>query len=545
VHTVADVSTDSCAGGIRRRWQAAVVLLAVLGVGIVLLATAKYGAGLTTDSVYYLDAARSLAAGSGYVSHSGEPLVWWPPLYPMLLALVSIVAGLDPAAFAHLVNAALFALLVGLASALLRAGFQHTTAYSILGVCAIVFSAPLSGVYAMAWSECLFIPLVAVWLVAAQRYRTSHGLPALAAMILSAALAGMTRYVGVVLVLANLLVVLFAAGISLQARFARAGAATLLSLAPLGFWLVRNYQQAGTLSGSRFHPVFELVTNVILLLMLMLAWYEPIGLVAKPAIGAGVQVVKPATLSVSLFVAMVAFFALAAALLLSRRARALLSHGLKTALRRQQPAVLFLGVYSAALVLLAARGASSFVDQRLVAPLYVPATVFALGLAYRLFARERSGRGAFTRGVPVLLLSLWLCFPLARVLRSTAARYRNGAGGYNVTSWRQSETLAHARQMASAGGRVDMYSNGRDVLWALARVDAGWVPARTGVALSDLRGRWPESGASAVVWFDSIVWRKQLFTIEELGEISNVAEVARFSDGAFYRVSARDTTAPD
>lgn len=529
----------------RCRWQAAVVLLAVLGAGIVLVSTAKYGAGLTTDSVYYLDAARNLAAGEGYVFHSGEPLTWWPPLYPALLALVGVVTGLDPAAFAHLVNAALFALLVGLAFTLLRAGSQHTPAYSVLGVCAIVFSAPLSAVYAMAWSECLFIPLVAVWLVAAQRYRTSHGLPALAAMALSAALASLTRYVGVVLVLANLLVVLFAAGTSLRARLARASATTFISLVPLGFWLARNYQQAGTLSGSRFHPVFELVTNVTLLMMLVLAWYEPIGLVAKPAIGAGVHVVKPATLSISLFVAMIAFFALAAILLLSRRARALLWHGLKTALWHQQPVVLFVGVYAAALVFLAARGASSHLDQRLVAPLYVPATVFALDLAYGLLARERSGCGAFTRWVPVLLLSFWLCFPMVRVLRSTAGRHRNGAGGYNVTTWRQSETLARARQIASAEGRVDLYSNGSDVLWALARVDADWLPAKTEVAQGDLSGRWPDSGASAVVWFDSIFWRKQLSTIEELGEISNVEEVARFNDGAVYRVSRRDTAFPD
>ena len=98
---------------------------------------------------------------------------------------------------------------------------------------------------------------------------------------------------------------------------------------------------------------------------------------------------------------------------------------------------------------------------------------------------------------------------------------------------------------ASSGGRVHLYSNGRDVLWALVRVDAGWVPARTEVALGDLRGRWPDSGTSAVVWFDSIFWRKQLFSVEELGKISNVEEVARFSDGAVYRVSRRDTAAPD
>jgi hypothetical protein len=328
-------------------------------------------------------------------------------------------------------------------------------------------------------------------------------------------------------------------------RFTRAGVFAILSLAPLGFWLLRNYQQAGTLSGDRFHPVFDFMTNTILLVTSMLSWYEPFGLAVKSASGAGAQAARSASLSINLFVVLVGTCALAAALALSRTARTRLARGLKAVLWHHQPAVIFLAAYSAASVLLAARGASSFVDQRLLSPLYVPATMALLKLAYGVLGQERANPTALARNMPLVLLSLWLCFPLTWVLRSTARRYENGAGGYNTRTWRESETIAHARRVPSTNGGNHLYSNGRDVLWALARVNASWIPSRTDVPLSDLRGRWPDDGASVVVWFDSITWRKHLFSVEELGEISNVEKVAQLNDGSIYCVSVREAPVQD
>jgi hypothetical protein len=47
------------------------------------------------------------------------------------------------------------------------------------------------------------------------------------------------------------------------------------------------------------------------------------------------------------------------------------------------------------------------------------------------------------------------------------------------------------------------------------------------------------------VWFDSITWRKHLFSVEELGEISNVEKVAQLNDGSIYRVSVREAPVQD
>jgi hypothetical protein len=542
--TADGAGSDFSTRRLRRRWQVAVVLLALLGGGLVLLASARYGAGLTTDSVAYLDVARSIASGKGFTFHTGEPLINWPPLYPMLLALVGVVTGLDPSSFAHIVNAILFGLLVLLSAHLLRSGLRMTSSYSVLGVCAMVFSVPLSGIYAMTWSECLFVPLVVLFLICAQRYGESRSMASLAIMAISTALACLTRYIGVALVPAGILVIMLAPRANFRARFTRATGFVVLSLVLFGLWLLRNYQQAGTLSGNRFHPVFELATNTILLLTSMLSWYEPFGLAVKSASGAGAEAAKSASLFINLFVALAGACALAAALALSRTARTRLSLGLKAILRHHQPAVIFVAAYSVVLVLLAARGASSFLDQRLLSPLFVPVTLLLLELAYDVLGQVRARPTVLSRNLPPVMLSLWLCFPLAWVVRSTARRYEKGAGGYNTRTWRESATIEYARRVPSINGGNHVYSNGRDALWALAGVNADWIPSRTEVLLSDLRGRWPDS-ASVVVWFDSITWRKQQFSIEELGEISNIERVAQLNDGSIYRVSVRQAPGRD
>src|SRR6185503_4699721 len=59
------------------------------------LATAKYGAGVASDSTKYLSVAQNLLNGNGLFDHRGSPLLSWPPLYPMIIAGVSGLTRLD------------------------------------------------------------------------------------------------------------------------------------------------------------------------------------------------------------------------------------------------------------------------------------------------------------------------------------------------------------------------------------------------------------------------------------------------------------------
>src|SRR5574341_1188324 len=67
------------------------LVLMVLG-GI---ATARYGAGVSSDSVKYLSVAQNLLDGHGLYDHRGWPLLSWPPLYSMLLAGLAWLTRMD------------------------------------------------------------------------------------------------------------------------------------------------------------------------------------------------------------------------------------------------------------------------------------------------------------------------------------------------------------------------------------------------------------------------------------------------------------------
>ena len=518
-----DANIGFNAQGAGRRWRGAVVLLALAGIGLVLLSTAKYGAGLSTDSVAYLDVARNLASGRGFVFHTGEPLVWWPPLYPMLLALIGFATGLDPAAFVHLVNAALFALVIYLSARLFRTGFRHNTTYSLLGVCAVLLSIPLSLVYATAWSECLFIPLVLLFLVSAQRYWDSGSMLSLAVMTFSTALACLTRYIGIVLVPVGVVTIILASGVKFKTRVTRAILFAALSLAPLGLWLVRNYQLTGTLAGHRGHGS-SITDSVILCAQTTLPWYL-FGLISELAVLAWVVVLTVRILS-------------------SRTAIGRVTSSLKAVLIGDFPAVLFLLTYATMLLATSSTAEYDQIGDRLLSPVFVPATLVLLKVGSYLFGPAEQRTTALVSRVPSVLLALWLCFPLASVVRTTAGRYRNGAGGLNTMKWRESETVAYAKQMTSTKDDVHVYSNGTDALWELARVNASELPRRWEVNQNDLYGHWPTESASVLVWFNNRRWREYFFSVEELEEIANVEEVAYLSDGTIYRVSVRDTAVP-
>src|SRR3972149_1100202 len=69
--------------------------LAVMAMILCGVATARYGAGVSSDSTKYLSVAQNLLMGNGLYDHKGAPLLSWPPLYSIILAGLSLVTSLD------------------------------------------------------------------------------------------------------------------------------------------------------------------------------------------------------------------------------------------------------------------------------------------------------------------------------------------------------------------------------------------------------------------------------------------------------------------
>lgn len=86
----------------------AIIAAGVFGALLVMLAVTPYGPGGNPDSSVYVDAARHLAAGEGFVAYGMhgelEPVTHWPPLFSAVMAL-AILLGVPPFGAGSLVNA--------------------------------------------------------------------------------------------------------------------------------------------------------------------------------------------------------------------------------------------------------------------------------------------------------------------------------------------------------------------------------------------------------------------------------------------------------
>lgn len=131
------------------------------------------------DSMNYVDVARNIASGKGIVqstlgfnqtflfqadSQIPTPLVSQPPLYPLLIALLSH-AGLTPADAALAIPAIAYGIILFLAYLLTRDLYSERVA--LLSVAALLLYAPLRFVSNFAWTESpgIVFLLLSLWLL--------------------------------------------------------------------------------------------------------------------------------------------------------------------------------------------------------------------------------------------------------------------------------------------------------------------------------------------------------------------------------------------
>ena len=81
--------------GENKKYYLFLVFSALFSVALAFVITSKYGAAVSGDGVIYLSVADNLVAGKGFFDHTSAPLIWFPPLYPLLLAAFKKITGAD------------------------------------------------------------------------------------------------------------------------------------------------------------------------------------------------------------------------------------------------------------------------------------------------------------------------------------------------------------------------------------------------------------------------------------------------------------------
>jgi hypothetical protein len=184
------------------RW-AALLIPALLGAAAVIWAT-PWGAGTSQDSAYYVCGARSfvqtgkiMACGDG---RDPSPMTRFPPLYPLILAVPSLI-GVDPMPAARWIGAAALAVNVVLMGLVLRAA-GASLFLSLLAELIFLTSDIILTVHLFIWSDASFIVFLLLFVYGYCRWlgdRRRRWIFLAAGAVVAAC---MIRYIGVVLPLA-------------------------------------------------------------------------------------------------------------------------------------------------------------------------------------------------------------------------------------------------------------------------------------------------------------------------------------------------------
>ncbi len=506
------------------------IALSAIGAGHVLAREVNCGVGLDWDSANYIVVARNLLAGEGFVQiFAHKPYTLWPPLYPLLLAGASFFV-FDPRDVAGPVNAILFAATIFVAGQWLR---QHLKSRLLVlwGCLAVALAFPLAHLAAWAMSETPFILLATLALVRMDEYLRGGERSSLLWAAAFSALTCLTRYMGIAMLGAIVSLLIFQRGGAPLDKAKRIVAYALISMMPLGLWLLRNFLLIGSLTGNERHGDLDFleILNQILTLVEKWAFLPP-------------ALVGIALLALAIAVGYLCFFSLR-----------------KTgAWTDWHPFFTFGGFALAYLVLLVVAVLSGYawfgIHKRFLVPLYIPVLFVALFAVDRVLLYVRENGQARMTGIEVwkkkfldravfIVLSPWLLYCGIVNVQMIGRANEGGSVGYANTQWLASEVLHYIR---GVDGDAAIVANQAAATYVhtKARANHYYIPCDK----DRLQRLLTEKAAGAddvyVVWFyDPIMWCHGEYGLPEVRALPRLVQVATLSDGVIFRMARRQSEA--
>ncbi|NPV77400.1 MAG: phospholipid carrier-dependent glycosyltransferase [Anaerolineae bacterium] len=265
---------------LRVRWASFAILLALMAVyaaSLLLSATSVYGIGIRSDSVAYIWSARNLAEGIGLGRMDGggnfKAMTHWPPLYPVVLAAFPLF-GMDVIEGARWLGAILGGLNVALVGWML-ARITRSPWFAAGGALIVLFSPAMAETNLQAMTEPLYISLSLLALLFLDTALLRGRRRWLLAAAVFTALALLTRYVGLSLVLAGALGILIYERQTLGRRGRDLAIFLAIAVLPAGLWALRNLALSGSAANRALTFYAIPVSDFALAFETMQGWVSP------------------------------------------------------------------------------------------------------------------------------------------------------------------------------------------------------------------------------------------------------------------------------
>lgn len=182
-----------------------------------IMRTSYHGLLFGADTVDYLSTAESLTSGKGFRTYSHYLSLYHPPLYPLLLAFLNIL-GMDVQDASRVINIVALGLITLLTGNWLKRYIKSRLL--VAGTVAImVTSHILNSVALFAMTETLFILLILLALLQLDTFLNQrNSMIPLSLSALFAVLATLTRWTGISVIFATVILVIFDKRISIKSR---------------------------------------------------------------------------------------------------------------------------------------------------------------------------------------------------------------------------------------------------------------------------------------------------------------------------------------
>jgi hypothetical protein len=505
---------------------AAVLALAAIGVGF--YTTHLLGAGVSGDAAKNLAVAANLLAGRGFVEYNLSPLLWWPPLYPTIIAAISLVTRLDILTVGWILNIVLLGLNIWLAAGLFERAFREQIIVAYLATLTTAISLSFFRISINIASDPLFFTLLIGFFLSLDTYLQTKNTRWLWVAALITALAGLQRYVGLMLIPTFALVELLDHPRDLGKALKHIIAFSISSGLPLGAWVVfHNYRLSGTLIGTRDTTKWLPHENLLDSLWKVINWFFPLRSISK-----NMDVDESLLLGLSVGVLLLGFASL---LFLNRgeRLNRFYKHLKDTVIL---PAVLFLVIYQLLLVFVinTEDHTSFWSDRYQLAEFY--SLILIIGLILQdLVLPNLKINAKVANGLLVGGFLIWAAKPVNRLAIYVNVSRLKGDTTYNIYNLPQianAKVVINARRVYKDVPDAFVFSNYGGALWLQTRQIVLGLPRLDGtVGLETLRRDKPVY----IVWFIPNE-NDYIYEPEALSQYYHLEVVTADEDGIIYLI---------
>jgi len=510
------------------------IALGMGGVLLILLITSRYGPGVSGDSVDYLSVADNLKQQRSFTDYAGGIYLYWPPLYPVLLAVSSWLLNVSTFQVGGWINAISFGLLVVMGGLLFSQMYPGKRRWFLLGALFVLTATPLLRLAANIASDPLFIVLVLAYALIGYKYLQTHAWQALLGLALVAGTASLVRWNGITLIAATVILTLLAERKDWRRALLRATWAGALASLPLALWVLgRNYRVYGTLIGyGNLNHLKYINDNLLDATTKMTHWLLP-DLVTR--------VISPLVL-VGIF--------LIIAILLNRKtgwrsyARQLFSSV-------NLPWIVFTALYFPFVMITSiAPDHTAVFDDRYYAPLYLFTLLFLVFTGYELVLKPLDRwRPKPVFGVKLSEIILagillgWMVYPFYQTAEYTYVAITQGEPSYNFynTQAYYDSQLSQYLEENKLDPQIPLYSNFAAAAYFFtghSTLRAPRSPLLVARSLEHLQTEfadWPEGEQAYLIWYLPNSWH-HYYPPEELQTVANLERIFKSKDGDLYLV---------